>query len=98
MTVTMDSKPEEILNLVPDDTNDRPRGDQSLRADPSNCNLKGKWPKDVGEFARLWAKTEKEDENAYPSIKEVVMGIYFHHIAFVDATYTRLAENMPERL
>merc|ERR1711935_816833 len=74
----MDNKPDLNLILVKGKTYERPRGKTSLKADPSSCNLKGKWPKEIGEFAYLWATTCKGDEWADPSIKEVVMGVYGH--------------------
>ena len=47
----MDAKPSEILMLVRGFTYERPRGKDTLRADASNTNLKGKWPKVIGEYA-----------------------------------------------
>lgn len=76
MTVILDNKSSEKLVLVPGKTYERPRGEVTLKADPSNCNLKAKWPKIWGEYGMIWAKTEKEDISANPSIMEVVMGIY----------------------
>ena len=57
MTVVMDNKPDLNLILVKGKTYQRPRGKTSLKADASNCNLKGKWPENTGEYAKLWAKT-----------------------------------------
>ena len=51
MTVIMDNKSSETLFLVRGKTYERPRGKSSLRADATNCNLKGKWPKEFAEFA-----------------------------------------------
>ena len=39
MTVVMDNKPDQTLLLVRGKTYERPRGQTSLRADASNCNL-----------------------------------------------------------
>ena len=39
MTVKMDNKPDQHLILVRGETYERPRGQTSLRADASNCNL-----------------------------------------------------------
>lgn len=98
MTVSMNDK-DFNLDLVRGKTYHRPRGSTSQRADASNCNLRGKWPKEDGEYARLWAKTEKGNENALPSIKEVVMGIYLHHMLEVDIFYNRLKDDTdPDRL
>jgi len=94
MTVVMDNRPDEILSLVRGETYKRSRGDQSLRGDASSCNLKGKWPKNEGEYARLWGKTEKGEWLALPSIKEVVIGIYIHYMKQVEDTYNKdLKEN-----
>ena len=41
-TVFMDNDPSTELKLVRNETYERPRGESSLRADASNCNLKGK--------------------------------------------------------
>ena len=60
----MDSKPTEVLILVRGKTYKRSRGQTSLRADASNCDLKGKWPKEMGEYGKLWARTEKGSELA----------------------------------
>ena len=67
-----------ILALWRGDDYERPRGDQTLKADPSNCDLNGDWPKNCGEYARLWGKTIKGSDWAFPSIYEVVMGVYDH--------------------
>ena len=69
MTVVMDNKPDQQLILVRGKTSETFRGPTSLRADASNCNLKGKWPKVMGEYAKLWAFTYKGDKFAEPSIK-----------------------------
>ena len=45
MTVVLDNKPGQTLSLVRGKTYERPREEGNLRADASNCNLKGKWPK-----------------------------------------------------
>jgi len=58
MTVLMN---EEFFELVRGKTYQRPRGNISHRADASNCNLRGKWPKKTGEFAKLWGTIEKGD-------------------------------------
>ena len=60
-TVVMDAKPTDVLMLVRGKTYQRPRGKDTLRANASNTNLKGDWPKKIGEYARLWAKTYKGD-------------------------------------
>jgi len=96
-TVVFDSKPDQILKLVRGETYERPRGETSLKADASNCNIKGKWPKSFGEYAKLWAKTYKKDKldldgNAEPSMREVVMGIYLHHMLTVESTFQNLKE------
>ena len=96
-TVVMDAKPSEILMLVRGFTYERPRGKDTLRADASNTNLKGEWPERCGEFAKLWGKTVKGDEWAYPSITEVVMGIYEHLMIEVEERLIFLKVNMPER-
>jgi len=75
-TVILDNRSSEKLVLVPGKTYERPRQELSLKMDPSNCNLKAKWPKKWGEYGMIWAETEKEDISANPSIMEVVMGIY----------------------
>lgn len=62
MTVIMDAKPNQILVLIRGKTYKRPRGQTSVRADASNCNLKGKWPKEMGEYGKLWARTMKGSE------------------------------------
>lgn len=98
MTVVFDIKPKEILNLVRGKTYYRPRGKYSMRNDPSNCNLKGNWPSEAGEFAKLWAENETGDEESEPSIKEVVMGIYHHHMAKVEENFKEIIEKHPERL
>ena len=94
MTVIMDNKSSETLFLVRGKTYERPRGKSSLRADATNCNLKGKWPKDFAEFAKLWRKVFKKSS---PSIKEVVIGIYLFHMFKVEVDYRDVKENMPER-
>ena len=58
MTVDMNNQ---VFKLVRGKTYQRPRGNISHRADASNCNLRGKWPKTVGEFAKLWGTIEKGD-------------------------------------
>ena len=63
-----------------------------MRADASNCNLKADWPKKMGEYGNLWAETYKNDEWALPSMKEVVMGIYIHHMVTVEWTFKDLKE------
>jgi len=98
MTVVMDSKPDQVLTLIRGKTYERPRGKTSLRADASDCNLKAKWPKEYGEYAFLWAVTYKGDKWALPSMKEVVMGIYLHHMVKVELTFKDLKENHPERI
>ena len=94
MTVIMDNKSSETLFLVRGKTYERPRGKSSLRADATNCNLKGKWPKEYAEFAKLWRKVFKK---FMPSIKEVVIGIYLFHMFKVEVEYRDVKENMPER-
>jgi len=69
-----------------------------MRSDASNCNIKGKWPTERGEFAFLWSQNFKGNKTAEPSIKEVVMGIYHHHMDTMEATNKFLKENQPERL
>jgi len=64
MTVVMDNKPDQQLILVRGTTSETFRGPTSLRADASNCNLKGKWPKKMGDYALLWAFTYKGNEDA----------------------------------
>ena len=59
MTVVMDNNTSQIHSLVKGETYERPRGEQTLRADASNCNLKGKWPTDFGAYAKLWARIVK---------------------------------------
>ena len=61
-----------------------------MKADASDCNLKGVWPDIWGEYGKLWAETYKEDEDALPSMKEVVMGIYVHHMVTVEWTFKDL--------
>ena len=41
----------------------------------------------MGEYAYLWAYTYKGDKWADPSIKEVVVGLYGHHMLKVDVEY-----------
>ena len=84
MSAVMDNKPDQILSLVKGENYERPRGEQTLKADASNCNLKGKWPADIGEYAYLWAETEKGNRYAQPTMREVVMGIYLHHMETVE--------------
>ena len=76
MTAVLENRSSEKLVLVPGKTYERPRQEASLKMDPSNCNLKAKWPKKWGEYGMIWAETEKEDISANPSIMEVVMGVY----------------------
>ena len=57
----MDSNPTEVLILVRGITYQRPRGKDTLRADASNTNLKGKWPEEWGEYAMLWGYEVKGD-------------------------------------
>jgi len=59
MSVVMDNKPNEILKLVRGTKYKRKLGELSLRADASNCNIKSKWPNNIGEYGFMWAKTEK---------------------------------------
>jgi len=81
MTVTMFNNPEVALKLIRSDNyQDHVRPKYNSKADASSMNIRGKWPKSFGEYAKLWAKTVKGDENAYPSIKEVVMGICTYHM------------------
>jgi len=63
-----------------------------LRADASNCNLKEDWPKIMGEYGYLWAETYKKEKSDLPSMKEVVMGIYIHHMFTVESTFKDLKE------
>ena len=98
MTVILDSKPNQVLILVRGKTYERPRGKTSLRADASDCNLKAEWPKVIGAYGKLWAETYKGDRLAFPSMKEVVMGIYLHHMVKVELTFKDLKENHPERI
>ena len=93
----MDAQPTDVLMLVRGKTYERPRGKDTLRADASNTNLKGNWPKEIGEYAKLWAETFKGDEWALPSITEVVMGIYEHLMIEVEERLVFLAANKPER-
>jgi len=46
----------------------------------------------MGEYGNLWAETYKNDEWALPSMKEVVMGIYIHHMVTVEWTFKDLKE------
>lgn len=45
MTVELERKSSEKLILVRGESYLRPRGEETLRADASNCNLQGDWPK-----------------------------------------------------
>jgi len=38
----------------------------------------------MGEYGILWGETHKEDEWALPSMVEVVMGVYRHHMEIVE--------------
>lgn len=51
MTVVKDNKPDTILLLIRGKSYERHRGNQSERADASNCNLNGNWPEKVGAYA-----------------------------------------------
>ena len=93
----MDKNKDEILILVRGNTYERPRGKTSLRFDGSIFNLKSKWPKNWGEYGHLWAFKVKGNRIAYPSIKEVVMGIYNHHMLIMDIEYKEIKENKPDR-
>jgi len=91
MTVIMDNKPDQILSLVKGENYERPRGENNFKADASNCNLKGKWPTDVGEYAKLWSKIEKGGnegdsifEMIHPTMREVVIGLYLFHMEVVE--------------
>jgi len=94
MTVIMDSDihAANILELVRGKTYERPRGQNTLRGDASNCDIKGKWPKEMGEFAFLWSITYKGNKTEEPSIKEVVIGIYHYHMDMVEENFTNLKE------
>lgn len=97
-TVVFESKPDQILKLIKGKNYERPRGARALKADASNCNIAGKWPKEIGEYARLWGLTKKGDKEAQPSMREIVMGLYFHHIKKVELQFLELKEKHPEKL
>jgi len=99
MTVIMDnaSHDTQVLKLFRGKTYERPRGKQSLKADASNCNRKGKWPTEIGAYAKLWAHKEKGCKlngpwPVNPSMVEVVMGVYQHHMVKVESTFKDLKE------
>jgi len=76
MTAVIVTIPSETLNLIRGETYSRPRGDDTFTANLFSCDLKAKWPTVINEYGILWKKTIKGDENAEPSIREVVMGVY----------------------
>ena len=92
MTVAMN---DQVFKLVRGKSYQRPRGHLSHKADASNCDIRGKWPKHAGEYARIWGKTEKGDECALPSMAEVVMGIYLHHMVEMNERFQSLMEDDP---
>ena len=59
MTFVIDDQPTLILSLFRGQTYARPRCKNSRKAEAANFNLKGKWPKNFGEYAKLWGKTFK---------------------------------------
>ena len=62
MTVVKFKNPNEKLILVrAKNYEDHVRPKFNFKSDASNLNIKGKWPKSVGEYAFLWAKTVKGD-------------------------------------
>ena len=96
MTVVMDGKLNDTLYLVAGQTYERPRGNDSLKADSSDCNRRGKWPDMIGEYAHLWAETFKDgDSMAHPSIKEVVMGVYEHLMDKVEMIFKDMKDKIP---
>lgn len=80
MTVIMDNEPSKVLTLIRGKTYERPRGQLSMRADASDCNIKGKWSKDAAEYGDLWSVTVKGNIKASPSIIDVVLGLGEHYI------------------
>jgi len=91
MTVTMLNNPKKTFTLIRAESyKDHVRPKQSLKADASSMDIRGKWPKTIGAFARLWGKTVKGDANAHPSLREVVMGICLHHIESVEPKFKEL--------
>ena len=51
----------------------------------------------MGEYAKLWGETIKGEEWAFPSIKEVVMGVYEHLMVKVEVTFKDIVKNKPEK-
>ena len=97
MTVVFENKPFQVFQLIRGQTYERPRGEHSLKFDANNFNLKSKWPEISGEYGKLWAKTVKGANLLHtnltnPSIKDVVLGVYDYHMAFVEENFAKLKE------
>lgn len=61
--------------LVKGKAGEQRRGQDTLRADPESTNLNSKQNEQLGQYGFLWSVSEKKDNNANPSIYEVVMGL-----------------------
>ena len=97
MTVVMCDKPSKILKLVRGHSYERPRGDQSLRSDASNYNIKEKQENGVHQIAELWQEIEKEySKTDEPSMQEIVMGLFKYHELDMESKFKDLKEQKPE--
>ena len=82
-------KPDQDLILVRTKTNNRERSQESSRKDDGDemdiCkNQKGQFTKEPGEYGFTWAKMVRGDEDALPSMNEILDGLKYYYLQQID--------------